>query len=102
MLAAPGEDIIKVGDRRSRSFGEAKMITFRVLTDVREDREVVLRLPPEVPTGRNELVVSVTPRSTEPTKLPRSSLADWADEHAEHWGNRLRAVDVEGFTGRGF
>ena len=31
----------------------------------------------------------------------RSSLADRAETHAEHWGNRLSATDVEGFTGRG-
>jgi REP element-mobilizing transposase RayT len=32
---------------------------------------------------------------------PRSSLADWAEQNAERWANRLNAKDVEGFTGRG-
>ena len=35
------------------------MITFRTSTDVRADRQVVLTLPPEVPTGRANLLVSV-------------------------------------------
>ncbi len=35
------------------------MITLRVTTDVPDDRRVVLTLPPEVPTGRAELVVTV-------------------------------------------
>ena len=35
------------------------MITVRVTTDVPDDRRVVLTLPPEVPTGRADLVVTV-------------------------------------------
>jgi hypothetical protein len=35
------------------------MITFRVSTEVKDDRQVVLQLPPEVPTGQAELVVTV-------------------------------------------
>jgi hypothetical protein len=35
------------------------MITVRMTTDVADDRRVVLTLPPEVPTGRAELVVTV-------------------------------------------
>jgi hypothetical protein len=77
------------------------MITVRISADIKEDRQVVLTLPPEVPLGRSELVVSVDSEPTPATRLPRSSLADWADENAEHWGNRLSATDVEGFTGRG-
>lgn len=75
------------------------MITIRVSADIKDDRQVVLTLPSNVPIGRSELTVSV---NTEPeSRLPRSSLADWADQNAEHWGNRLSATDVEGFTGRG-
>ncbi len=76
------------------------MITFRVSTEVKGDRQVVVTLPPEVPTGRAELIISIAPHEHEGPKLPRTSLADWAEEHAEHWGDRLRATDVEGFTGR--
>jgi hypothetical protein len=35
------------------------MITVRMTTEVPDDRRVVLTLPPEVPTGRADLVVTV-------------------------------------------
>jgi len=35
------------------------MVTVRIRTDVRDDRRVLLTLPPEVPTGPAELVVTV-------------------------------------------
>lgn len=35
------------------------MITFRITADVKDDRRIVLTLPPEVPTGQAELVVTV-------------------------------------------
>jgi hypothetical protein len=35
------------------------MITFRITTHIKDDRRVVLTLPPEVPTGLAELFVSV-------------------------------------------
>ena len=73
------------------------MITFRVSTDVKEDRRVVLTLPKDVPAGKAELVVSVAPARDQQEKT-RSSLAQWAEEDAEHWGDRLNARDVEGFT----
>ncbi len=37
------------------------MITFRITADVGDDRRVVLTLPPEVPTGEAELLVTVEP-----------------------------------------
>ena len=58
------------------------MITFRITTDVKDDRRVVLTLPPEVPTGQTELVVTVD--SPAPAKKkPRTSLAEWAEANAE-------------------
>ncbi len=75
------------------------MITIRVSTDIKDDRRVVLTLPPEVPVGRSELIVNVDSKSE--SRLPRTSLAEWADQNAEHWGDRLSAADVDGFTGRG-
>jgi hypothetical protein len=77
------------------------MITLRITTDVQNDRRVVLTLPPEVPTGRTELVVTIASPAPA-TKPPRSSLADWAAASAEHWGDQLSSEDVEGFTGRRF
>jgi hypothetical protein len=76
------------------------MITVRVSADIHEDRRVVLTLPPEVPTGRSELIVSITESRPEASR-PRSSLADWAEQNAEHWGKQFSAKDVERFTGRG-
>jgi hypothetical protein len=35
------------------------MITLRMTTDIPNDRRVVVTLPPEVPTGRADLVVTV-------------------------------------------
>jgi hypothetical protein len=77
------------------------MITFRIAAEVKDDRRVVLTLPPEVPTGHTELVVTVTSAPAE-KKRPRTSLANWAEANAENWGNRLNSEDVEGFTGRRF
>jgi len=77
------------------------MITIRVSADVKDDRQVVLTLPPEVPTGRTELIISIAAGQGEGPKLPRSSLADWAEAHAEHWRQRLQSTDVEGSTDRG-
>jgi hypothetical protein len=77
------------------------MITFRVSTEVKDDRQVVLQLPPEVPTGQAELVVSVNSAPVG-KKPPRTSLAEWAEANAENWGDKLSSEDVEGFTGRRF
>lgn len=35
------------------------MITLHVTTDIKDDRQVVLTLPPEVPTGAAELTVTI-------------------------------------------
>ncbi len=78
------------------------MITFRIATDVKDDRQVVLTLPPEVPTGKAELVVTVASPTPQEDKPPRTSLAAWAEAHAENWGRDLSSEDVEGFTGRRF
>ncbi len=75
------------------------MITMQVTVDVKEDRRVVLTLPPEVPTGKVELVISVAPQAAE-QKKPRTSLAAWADDNTEEWGEKINSEDVEGFTGR--
>ena len=76
------------------------MITIQVTVDVKEDRQVVLTLPPEVPTGQAALVVTVA--APEPAKKPRTSLAAWAEATAESWGDQISSEDVEGFTGRRF
>jgi hypothetical protein len=48
--------------------------------------------------------VNVEPLNSEQEtrpKRPGTSLADWAEQNAEDWGDQLSSEDVEGFTGRG-
>jgi len=78
------------------------MITFRVSTDIKDDHRVILNVPPEVPTGQAELVVCVSSPVQDAGKQPRTSLAEWADQQSEHWGEQLSSDDVAGFTGRRF
>ncbi len=57
------------------------MIPLRITPDVQDDRRVVLTLPPEIPIGQTELMVTVA--SPAPDKKPsRTSLADWAEATA--------------------
>lgn len=78
------------------------MITFRASAEVTEDRRIELTVPKEVPVGHAEFVVTVAASGDDSVKPARTSLADWADEQAEHWGERLDSTDVAGFTGRSF
>ncbi len=75
------------------------MISLRITADIKADRRVVLTLPPEVPIGKADLVITVeSPQVKE--KQPRTSLAAWADGNAEDWSTNLSSEDAEGFTGR--
>lgn len=75
------------------------MITMQITVDVKDDRQVVVTLPPEVPTGQAQLVISVAALPAE-KKKPRTSLAEWAEANGESWGDKLSSEDVESFTGR--
>ena len=75
------------------------MYTIRLLADIGTDRQINIVLPPDAPTGKSELELSIKPQ-TEQKKLPRTSLTEWAKEFSEDWGDRLKSTDVEGFTGR--
>lgn len=77
------------------------MITINLTAEVTEDRRLVITLPPDVPLGTTNVVVTVE-SAVPKKKLPRTSLADWAEQNAEDWGDRIRSDDVEGFTGRRF
>jgi len=76
------------------------MISFRIFAAITADRHVALDVPVQVPVGEAELLVTVIPRSEHAAKRPATSLADWAEEHAEDWGDRLSSEAVESFTGR--
>ncbi|MSR58845.1 MAG: hypothetical protein EXS05_14535 [Planctomycetaceae bacterium] len=78
------------------------MITFRVDTDVTDERLAVIPLPPEIPLGKARLLVTVEQSAAPAVKPFRRSLADWADSSAEHWGDLIRSDAVEAFTGRSF
>ncbi len=58
------------------------MITFRITTDVKDDRRVVLTLPPEVPTGEADLIVTIERPAVE-EKWPRNSPPDWVETQSE-------------------
>ena len=75
------------------------MITMQITVEVKDDRQVVFTLPPEVPTGATELVVTISSQPAE-KKKPRTSLAEWAEANAENWGDQIKSEDVESFTGR--
>lgn len=76
------------------------MVTVRISTDITEERRIVIALPPDVPTGRADVVVVVEPENSDVRKPARRSLAHWAEANAEHWGKDLQSSDVESFTGR--
>ena len=77
------------------------MITMQVTVEVADDRRVVLTLPPEVPTGHTELVVTISPKTAGP-KPARTSLSEWAEANGEHLGEQIRSDNVSGFTGRSY
>ena len=80
---------------------EIAIITLHMMVNVHDNRQITLTLPPEVPTGETEIVVSVAaaPAQTH-AKKPRTSLSQWAESTSENWGDRIRSEDVESFTGR--
>ena len=70
-------------------FGAWGMITFRLTTEVHDDRHVELALPAEIPTGRVDLVVTVIPRICKRPRRRRLPLSHWSDRHAERWSDKL-------------
>ena len=78
------------------------MSSIRFTTRIDDDRTI--RLPEGVEIGPGNVEVTIVqPRgSAGEARAPRTSLADWAEQHAEHWGRRLSAVDVSTFTDRRF
>jgi len=91
------------------------MQSFQTLARIAENHTLTVEVPPEFPTG--EVQVVVTPVGTDNLgftrgvengipftrgKAPRASLAEWAVENSENWGDVIRSDDVEGFTGRRF
>ena len=71
------------------------MITFQITTEVKDDRRVVLTLPPEVPTGRAELVITVEALASA-NKQPLTSLVDWAELQVVAEGKGLARYPLRG------
>jgi hypothetical protein len=57
---------------------------------------------PTLVDGTRVKVEPLTPEQDARVKRPGTSLADWAEQNAEDWGDQLRSDDVERFTGRRF
>jgi hypothetical protein len=71
------------------------MITFRTRTEVKDDHRVVLMLPPEVPTGQAELVVTVDSPPSD-NKQSGTNLPDWAETQAGRNGNEQARYPLRG------
>ena len=56
----------------------------------------------QLANGTRVEITVIEPAMSTVQKKSRTSLADWADAHAEHWGSQLNSANVEGFTGRSF
>jgi hypothetical protein len=78
------------------------MPTIRFTTEIGTDGTIRLPEGVELPPGEVDVTVVPSAENSDPHEPPRTSLADWADQYAEHWGQQLRAVDVSSFTGRSF
>lgn len=78
------------------------MSTIRFTTRIDDNRRIQLPEGVEIGPGNVEVTIVQPCRPAGEARAPRSSLADWAEQHAEHWGKRLSAVDVSTFTDRRF
>ena len=78
------------------------MTTVLLTVDINDEHKLTLTLPNEVPPGKAKLHITIEPLDEADSKKPRTSLADWAEENAESWWEKLDASDVESFTGRRF
>jgi hypothetical protein len=76
------------------------MSTVRFTAEVLADGTIRLPEGVQLAPGKAEITVEQSPNY--PAEAPqRRSLAEWAESQAESWGDRLRADDVDSFTGRG-
>lgn len=69
------------------------MPTFHFEAEVKDDRRILITLPPEAPLGKVQVRVSITPSDAAPRK-GRSSLAEWAEQPADVCGMFLHALHL--------
>jgi hypothetical protein len=79
----------------SEAKGIANMITFRITTDIKDDRRVVLTLPSEVTTGQAEIIVTVE-QPVSGNKLERAGPADWVEQEAGSNGDEQARYPLRG------
>lgn len=56
----------------------------------------------ELPDGTLVKVEPLEPIADAAPKRPGTSLAEWAEQNAEDWGDQLNSENVKAFTGRRF
>jgi hypothetical protein len=71
------------------------MVTFQIRADIKDDRRIILTLPPEVPTGEANLVVTVESPAAE-QRHPPTGLADWVEACAERNGSEQSRYPLRG------
>ena len=89
------------------------MQSFQTVAQISDDHTLTLVVPPEFPKGQVQVTLTPVSEAELPFtrgikagipytrgKLPPTSLAEWAEKNAEHWGDQIRSDDVESFTGR--
>ncbi|OHB79651.1 MAG: hypothetical protein A2W31_10860 [Planctomycetes bacterium RBG_16_64_10] len=76
------------------------MSTIRFTGEVGTDGKIHLPEGVKLAPGKVDVTLVQSPDTADDAKEPRKSLADWAEQYAEHWGNRLSAANVSSFTGR--
>ena len=77
------------------------MITFRVTTDIKDDRRVVLTLPPGVPTGQAELVVTVASSTPDDRRAHVSGVGSDDKSRAEAVAHFLALAQASTFRSTG-
>ena len=73
------------------------MITVRMTADVKDDRRVVVTLPPSVPTGRADLIVTVDSRDVEREKNRDQALRQYL---ALAQASSFRSIGADPFARR--
>jgi hypothetical protein len=80
---------------QSSKKGAHIIITFQITADVKDDRRVVLTLPPEVPTGQMKLMVTADLVAPE-NQQPGMGLVDWAEVQADRNGSEQSRYPLRG------
>jgi hypothetical protein len=91
------------------------MQSFQTVARISDDHTLTVVVPAEFPKGQVQVTITPVNEAGLPYtrgemagipytrgKRPRTSLAEWAEKNAEHWGDQIRSDDAKGFIGRKF